>query len=158
MPFCLHNTYRSKFNIQDHISTQTIWHTVRQKMKSAMRVTWETLLPMLRVRPVKIISTLVIFICKYLLLDEWPVLCNVCYTGDDIGVAEATIVDNQVNLKKKDHTFTLYKLYSYWFYISFSLVIFCDSFYTDSFERHKFSCWESICGSWARRWFGERCV
>jgi len=39
-------------------------------MKSAMRVTWETLLPMLRVRPVKIISTLVIFICRYLLLDN----------------------------------------------------------------------------------------
>jgi hypothetical protein len=70
---------------------------VHQKTKSVMRVTWETLLQMLRVRPVATSSTLVIFISKFLLLDYDIFLWRVCLTGCDTGIAEATIVDTQVN-------------------------------------------------------------
>lgn len=51
---------------------------------------------MLRVMPVTTSSTLVIFICKFLLLDD-DLFCCSC---GDVGVAEATIVDSQVNLEK----------------------------------------------------------
>jgi len=47
----------------------------------------------------------------------------VCYTGDDIGVAEATIVDNQVIILSH------YVSYTHYFCISkFSLVIFAIPF------------------------------
>jgi hypothetical protein len=60
IPICSDSlNYKVKCALQDHILTQTAWHMVHRRMKCAMQVTWETLLPMLKVYPVTISDSFV---------------------------------------------------------------------------------------------------